>query len=138
MYTGIVMSQVLEHAAESRASLRKAAQLLAPGGVLGVALPNFHSLFRLLLDHKDPYVTPPAHLNYFTQESLRRMATAEGLRIVNVVTVSRLRPGIVSRRLPGALGRCGDIMVRVTQRPVFAVADCTGHGVFLNAYVAPG
>jgi SAM-dependent methyltransferase len=134
-YTGIVMSQVLEHAADPSAWLRKATKLLASGGVLGVAVPNFNSLFRLVLNHADPYVSPPAHLNYFTEGSFRHMAAAEGLHAIQVVTASRLRPDIISRRVPGAIGRGGDIAVGMAQRPVFAVADRAGFGVFLNAYV---
>lgn len=136
-YDAILMSQVLEHAVDVREWVSKAARLLRPSGVLCVALPNFGSLLRRLLQARDPYIDPPVHLNYFSHRSLVALLTSEGLHPFRVDTVSRVRDDALARRLPvgGApLHRLLTASVRIGQRPVFAVTDRTGLGFFLNVY----
>lgn len=136
-YDAILMSQVLEHAVDVGEWADKAARLLRPGGVLCVAVPNFGGLLRRLLQHRDPYVTPPVHLNYFSGRNLRRLLTHSGLSTIHTETISRVRADALARRLPGALGpiRRGAVpALRALQRPLFAPIDRSGLGMFLNLY----
>lgn len=64
-YDVILMSQILEHVLDWVEWIDKAGRLLTPGGLLALALPNFDSFLRRLLDTDDPLVHPPDHLNYF-------------------------------------------------------------------------
>src|SRR5205807_7246343 len=80
-FAAIGMSQVLEHALDPMGWLRHARQLLIPGGVLVIAVPNFSGVYRLL-GKRDPFLMPPIHLNYFTPKSLRLAFEAAGLSTV--------------------------------------------------------
>lgn len=136
-YDAILMSQVLEHAVDIGEWSSKAACLLRPGGVLCVAVPNFGGLLRRLLQQRDPYVTPPVHLNYFSAGNLRRLLGDRGLTTIRTETVSRVRADALARRLPRAvapLRRIATPAVRVLQRPVLAPVDRSGLGMFLNVY----
>lgn len=137
-YDAILMSQVLEHAVDPRAWIAKAARLLRPGGLLSIAVPNFDSFLRRVLQEKDPYIAPPIHLNYFSRNNLRRLLESEGLTPFRVETVSRVRPDALSRRAPEWLRATSllDSIVRQGQRLPFAVIDRIGLGIFLNFYSA--
>lgn len=96
----ILMSQILEHALDVNLWLEKAREFLVDGGILAVALPNFGSVFRRLLQENDPYICPPAHLNFFSPASLTRLMEKHGFRVQAVQWVSRIPTGAVEKRLP--------------------------------------
>ena len=96
----LLLSQILEHAADVNEWMAKAYHLLAPGGLLCLALPNFNSLFRRLMAERDPYVTPPTHLNFFTRRSLGHLVSKHGFQVLAIEEISRLPNDVVSRRLP--------------------------------------
>lgn len=99
-YDAILMSQILEHAQDVNAWLDKSHRMLAPGGVLIVALPNFGSLLRRILNENDPWVTPPAHLNYFSRASLETAFARHGFELAATQWASRVPPRVYDRRLP--------------------------------------
>jgi 2-polyprenyl-3-methyl-5-hydroxy-6-metoxy-1,4-benzoquinol methylase len=76
-YDAILMSQVLEHALSPLIWLKNAYALLNPGGVLLVAVPQYQGFYRVL-GLKDPFITPPEHLNYFTKDSLQLVCRENG------------------------------------------------------------
>ncbi len=90
-FDAIIMSQVLEHALDPMAWLKKSATLLRPNGRLLVALPNFGGIYRLL-GAKDPYLIPPVHVNFFTPKSMRLALAAAGLKVFKMRSVSGLSP----------------------------------------------
>lgn len=92
-YDAITMGDVLEHTRDPRAILVRALDLLAPGGILYVAVPNHRSLvFRtadvlgrlpggaMVVDRL--YV--PNHYYYFTPATLPRLAREVGYEVVHV------------------------------------------------------
>jgi 2-polyprenyl-3-methyl-5-hydroxy-6-metoxy-1,4-benzoquinol methylase len=127
-FRAILMSQVLEHAGDPVGWVRKASGLLAPGGVLAVAVPNFGSGIRLVLRHRDPFVIPPVHLNFFTPKSLSILLTASGLDVAEVTFVTKVRPQAFER-----LGMLAPLGRRATPAIAWAL-DRTKRGMFLNAY----
>lgn len=99
----VLMSQVLEHALDVEVWVSKAWQLLESDGILAIALPNFGSLQRLLLQEKEPYICPPDHLNFFTPGSLTGLMERQGFVVEAVQHVSRVPRGTIKRRMPGIL-----------------------------------
>ena len=95
----ILMSQILEHAHDVVEWIRKAHLLLKPNGILAIALPNFGSLFRLILKENEPYICPPSHLNYFDQKSLAILLENNGFEVCKVEYISRLPYSAVYKRL---------------------------------------
>jgi 2-polyprenyl-3-methyl-5-hydroxy-6-metoxy-1,4-benzoquinol methylase len=77
---------VLEHVLEPAEFLRQARLLLQPGGVCFVLVPNIESLATRFLGGKYRYVLPQ-HLNYFSIQTLRRLATQEGFSVVQATTM---------------------------------------------------
>jgi 2-polyprenyl-3-methyl-5-hydroxy-6-metoxy-1,4-benzoquinol methylase len=71
-FDSITFWAVIEHVAEPKAFLDKAADLLNPDGFCFVLVPNMKSLAVRLLGARYRYIYPQ-HLNYFTAASLRKL-----------------------------------------------------------------
>ncbi|MEY2882996.1 MAG: hypothetical protein RL490_720 [Pseudomonadota bacterium] len=99
----VLMSQILEHALDIDVWMEKSRALLVDGGVLAIALPNFASLARRLLQEREPFICPPEHLNFFTPDSLSHLLRRHGFDIAATEWVTRLPRAALARRLPGAL-----------------------------------
>jgi SAM-dependent methyltransferase len=99
-YDVVLMSHVLEHAQDPEQWLARGARLLRRGGVMAIALPNFGSLTRRILQERDPYICPPVHLNYFTRAGLLALAGRSGLVAVRSRSVSRIPRSAFERRIP--------------------------------------
>jgi len=89
-YDAITMGDVLEHTRNPRAFVARARALLAPGGVLYVAVPNLRSLAFLAVDWigllpgggavaDRLYV--PYHYEYFSPATLGRLLAESGFRV---------------------------------------------------------
>lgn len=98
IYDAILMSQVLEHALDPGEWLSNAHKLLRPGGCLVVAVPQFKGIYGFL-GPRDPYITPPEHLNFFTRRSLRLLANRMGFVVLKVTGYSRVPFYNIKRRL---------------------------------------
>ncbi len=93
-YDAVTLFDLIEHLADPDGFLRRVAQILRPGGVLGVKTPNidcpearvfgphYHSLKR-------------EHLAFFSADSLTATARGAGLQPINVATASHLLVGFV-------------------------------------------
>jgi 2-polyprenyl-3-methyl-5-hydroxy-6-metoxy-1,4-benzoquinol methylase len=67
---------VVEHLAEPKLFLKKAASILKPGGLCFILVPNMNSLAVKLLGAKYRYIFAE-HLNYFTPQTLRKFIEPE-------------------------------------------------------------
>ncbi|MFD2184676.1 class I SAM-dependent methyltransferase [Rhodoplanes azumiensis] len=131
-YDAILMSHVLEHSREPVKWLRKAASLLSDGGIAAIAVPNFGSIVTDVLGKNDPFVTPPAHLNYFAPRNLARAAEVAGLRMLRVETVTYIPKRSFSRRLGRAAGLASHRLFHTVASPVL---DGMKKGTVLNMYL---
>lgn len=122
-YDAITMADVLEHSVDPRAFVARALALLAPGGILYVAVPNHRSLVFLTADllGRLPgtaglvdrlYV--PNHYHYFTPAALTQLVSEVGF---DVVETARENPYLARYRMP-LLVRAGLALLLVTGRAV--------------------
>jgi SAM-dependent methyltransferase len=92
----VTMLDVLEHVADPRAYVRRAHDLLRPGGVLAVETADLASVLARAWGRRYHFFTPPNHLTYFTRATLGRLLREEGFgrveffRVGKWVTVRRL------------------------------------------------
>ena len=75
-FDAVTFWAVLEHLAEPKLFLGRAAELLRPGGFCFALVPNFRSLAVRVLGVKYRYVMPD-HVNYFTDTTLRALAATQ-------------------------------------------------------------
>jgi SAM-dependent methyltransferase len=80
-FDAVMFKQVLEHLVDPVQALRSAAELLKPGGVMVVEVPNNESAIArqsgLAWEHMDA----PRHLNFFDQDSLQATVARAGLQL---------------------------------------------------------
>ena len=94
---------VLEHVIDPAALMHSMRQLLEPGGVLAITVPNDYSrLQSLLLQEgqidRDVWFAPPQHLHYFNSENLAHFCASRGYELVDAfsdfpVDLYLLHPG---------------------------------------------
>lgn len=80
------MSEVLEHIPQPVDFLKMCHDMLAPGGILCIVVPNDYNPFQKALRAVDGYqpwwVAPPHHLNYFTPDSLGGLVKRSGFEVL--------------------------------------------------------
>ena len=74
VFDAVTFWAVIEHLAEPKGFLARAAEVLKPGGLCFVLVPNLRSLAVRLLGARYRYIYPQ-HLNYFTTQTLARLCT---------------------------------------------------------------
>ncbi len=127
-YSAIVLSQVLEHALDPFAWMRHAHDLLEPGGIVAVAVPNFAGLYSVL-GKRDPFLAPPIHLNFFTPASLRQTFERSGLRVARITSRSELTTEHDPRTLP-----LKTQLVRAVWNRLASPLNLTARGIILRGY----
>ena len=80
-FTGVVMSSVVEHEKQPKKLLAQVARVLDHAGAAYIRVPNFASVNRSVMGAKWCGFRYPDHVNYFTVDTLRRMAAECGLRL---------------------------------------------------------
>lgn len=101
-WAAVVFWHSLEHLPRPAAALEEAARLLAPGGVIVVAVPNSDSLQARAFGDRWLALDPPRHLVHLTGRALRTRLRELGLRVERV---SYLRGGqVVFGWLHGLVG----------------------------------
>ena len=88
-FDAVNLDHVLEHVLDPLGLLERLHSVLHPDGVLLVDVPNdgnsYHEeLFSDAKIERRWWISPPEHLNYFTAESLRKVASATGWEVVDM------------------------------------------------------
>jgi len=99
-YDCIVFADVLEHLVDPWAVLKKASQMLAPGGAVVASIPNVRNiavLFNLALRgrwrYEDSGLLDRTHLRFFTRTEIYELYASAGLTIECIeVNRDRFRP----------------------------------------------
>jgi len=89
-FAAVVFWHSLEHLGEPRQAIRQAARLLAPGGVLVIAVPDYGSLQSRTFADEWLHLDLPRHLVHLRSDSLLRGLDEDGLK---PESVSRTRAG---------------------------------------------
>ncbi len=72
----IILSSFLEHESQPLALMKKLHPILAPDGVVILKVPNYDSWNRILRGRKWCGFRFPDHVNYFTPDTLQKLAQA--------------------------------------------------------------
>jgi 2-polyprenyl-3-methyl-5-hydroxy-6-metoxy-1,4-benzoquinol methylase len=75
-FEAVTFWAVLEHLAEPKRFVERAASILKPGGLCFVLVPNMSSLAARCLGARYRYIYPQ-HLNYFTRATLRTLVDTQ-------------------------------------------------------------
>lgn len=100
----ITFMESLEHHPDPMAALRRAASLLAEGGLCFVEVPNFNGLWRRVFGRFWLPLLIPQHLTHFTPQSLAAMMRAAGFEVRHQQTMFYPLEGVASLGL--ALAQC--------------------------------
>jgi SAM-dependent methyltransferase len=133
----VMMSQVLEHLLEPDQAIKKVSDVLAPGGVLACAVPNYDSFLVKLLGTKDnACLWVPEHVNYFTAKGLSALVERNGFQVVKVEQITRIPFNALSKRLrlKGRPAAVIDGLVKFLQIPFAGLMHCFGLGIYINLY----
>jgi SAM-dependent methyltransferase len=133
----VMMSQVLEHLLNPDNAIGKVADLLAPGGVLACAVPNYDSFLVKLLGTRDnACLWVPEHVNYFTESGLKALVERNGFKVVKVEQITRIPFNALSKRLrlKGQSAAVVDGWVKSLQAPFIRLMHRFGLGIYINLY----
>jgi len=129
----IFMSQILEHALDINLWIKKAHELLANDGIIAIALPNFASIFRMVMQENEPYVCPPAHLNFFNPSSLSRLLEKHGFKVEAIQWVSRIPKRAFEKRMP-QIGKPMLPVINALEYMSLKAIDTAHLGMMINVY----
>lgn len=88
-FDAIVLGDVIEHLVDPAAALDRVAQLLAPGGVVHLVLPDAGSRLARWMGARWWSVIP-THVQYFTRGSLRTLLERRGFEPLHVATAPKV------------------------------------------------
>jgi SAM-dependent methyltransferase len=80
----IVLFDVIEHLPQPRETVALCCRHLNPGGIIVITTGDFGSTAARLAGARWRLMTPPQHLWFFTQESIRRLSAGLGLAVEHV------------------------------------------------------
>jgi len=87
-FDAVVLWHVLEHVPDPVATLARAREILKPGGLLVIAVPNFESLQARFAGRHWFHLDVPRHYHHFGLALLTRMLTSHGFSILDVSHLS--------------------------------------------------
>ena len=83
-FAAITLWDVIEHVADPRALMRRAGELLLPGGRLFLSTGDVDSAWARVCGRHWPLLTPPQHLSFHTRRSIDVLVEQAGLELVEV------------------------------------------------------
>jgi len=85
-FDAISLFDVIEHVTNPRDILRQATDLLKPGGIVFLYVPNYDSASRILMGREAHFIWPTHHLNYYTPKTISDLIESEDLKINYLAT----------------------------------------------------
>ncbi len=135
----VILSQVLEHLLDPFDVLVKVRNLIKPGGVLALAVPNVDAILIKILKSKSSFLGLPGHIIHFSRQGLSALLRRAGFEVNRHTYISRIPYFSISNRLhiQGRSRQLVNYVVRVFQRPPLFIADRLGLGLFQNVWAVP-
>lgn len=87
-FDAVVLWHVLEHVPDPAEALAKAREILRPGGLLVIAVPNFESLQARFSGRHWFHLDVPRHYHHFGVSVLKRMLESAGFSIADISHLS--------------------------------------------------
>lgn len=87
----VLLSHVLEHCFDVRASIANVCSIVAPNGTVIIEVPNNAARGFWTYGAEWPWADIPRHLNFFTEKSLRRVLEVGGFAVKKVQYVGYTR-----------------------------------------------
>lgn len=104
----IVLFDVIEHLPDPRKTLALCEHHLKPGGIVVITTGDFDSVVARVAGVRWRLMTPPQHLWFFTQESVRRMSAPLGLSLEHADHPWKIVPlSLIAFQVQRMLGRRG-------------------------------
>ncbi|HRP94661.1 MAG TPA: class I SAM-dependent methyltransferase [Rhodocyclaceae bacterium] len=133
----VMMWHVLEHARDPRGQLRRVAEVLKRGGVLGIRVPNIDSFGARVAGQWWPWMCPPAHLWFFSRVTLPRLLGECGFEVLEVRTQRGDGNNIYQYALMWAGNALNELRWRVRPRAQRSAAQARASAPFDAAAAAP-
>ncbi|HBY93051.1 MAG: methyltransferase domain-containing protein [Ardenticatenaceae bacterium] len=95
----VVMSHIVEHLPDPAASLARVREVMNPGGILYLAVPDMNSLQFQVFGKKWDVINPLVHFQYFNEESLSRLLRESGFQNLERVQQAPVPSGMTTRWL---------------------------------------
>ena len=86
-FDAAIMWHVLEHTHDPGPQIARLFDLLRPDGVLGLRVPNIAGFGARVAGRSWDWMCPPAHLWYFSSQTLPRLLAQHGFDILEVATL---------------------------------------------------
>lgn len=83
----VAIWEVLEHINDPNQFLQQIRDILAPGGLLFICVPNIHALVTRLLHEKARTFGGHTHVNFFSMQSLSALLARNGFSVLSTDTV---------------------------------------------------
>jgi len=107
----LTMWDYIEHVREPGAEIRRAHELLGPGGIFALATPDIGSLPARIFGAKWMGIKPEEHLTYFDRGSLRRYLEGAGFTIEEMRSTGKIVTlGFFARRVAFYSPRLGRLL----------------------------
>ncbi len=82
VYDVVTMFDVIEHVSSPQTDLKKAWDMLVPGGFIVIITPDAGSFYARLMNKKWHLIVPPEHVVLFNRKSLRLLLEKTGFEIL--------------------------------------------------------
>ncbi len=114
----ITCLDVIEHIDNPKSFMTLASSLLAEDGLMVISTPNYSGVIAKLLGARDPYMTPPEHITFFTTNGMCRLATSCGLAIRSFQCFGSLIPAEMDRSIRRYVPKIIQFLAPLIQPPV--------------------
>lgn len=119
----ITMLDVLEHLSNPRNAIQIASNLLVPGGILVVKVPNISSLRAKIEGERWRQIKPPEHIQYFSKRSIEYLLAKHNLQIMKISAVGGVGINAVRNT---SIKFSNNLFYKIIKVPVVKIAKVFG------------